>query len=75
MYRFGEIFGFYRWVPLRPELIEYANAQILLIGRSRKETSSIVPEGRQTDRMRADQELEEMARANKEREINLRGNY
>lgn len=71
--RFGEIFGFYRWVPLKPELIEYANAQILLIGRSRKETSSIVPEGRQMDRIRADRELEEMARANNERETNLRG--
>ncbi|KAJ5413617.1 BTB domain transcription factor [Penicillium cosmopolitanum] len=72
---FGEIFGFYRWVPLKPELIDYPNAQILLIGRSRKEAFSVVPEGRREDRMRADQELEEMARRNDEREKDFRGNH
>jgi hypothetical protein len=72
---FDEIFGFYRWVPLKPELIEYPNAQVLLIGRARREVSSVVPEGKREDRMRADQELEEMARRNEERENHFRGSH
>jgi hypothetical protein len=62
-------------VPLQPELIEYPNAQVLLIGRSNREASSIVPKGKQEDRMRADQQLEEMAHQNDEREKQFRGNH
>jgi len=72
---FGDIFGHYRWVPLQPKLIEYPNAQFLFIGRSNREVSSIVPEGRQEDRMKADQELEEISHQNDEKEKQFRGNY
>ncbi|KAJ5152546.1 hypothetical protein N7492_009826 [Penicillium capsulatum] len=70
----GDIFGFHRWVPLQPELIEYSNAQILLIGRSHNETFSVVLKGKRGDVMGADEELEDLARRNAAREDNFRGN-
>ena len=74
-YSFGNIFGYYRWVPLQPKLIEYPNAQFLLIGRSNRQASSTVPEGRKEDRMRADQQLEEIAQWDDEKEKHSSGNY
>lgn len=60
-------------MPLRPELIDYPNAQLLLIGRSHPEASFVVPGARYEGKEKPDKKLEEMARENDEREMQFRG--
>lgn len=61
-------------MPLHPELIDYPNAQFLLIGRSGH--ISLTPGGvKHEDQADPEEQLEAMARDNEMREEQFRGNH
>lgn len=66
------MFGHYRWVPLRPELIDYPNAQFLLIGRSSQ--IPVTQEGVEQEEMESSQhQLDDLMHENEMREKQFRG--
>lgn len=60
-------------MPLQPELIDYPNAQFLLIGRSHQ--TSVMPPGvKHEDGESQEKQLQDMARDDAMREEQYRGN-
>ncbi|GLA28858.1 hypothetical protein CBS147346_8461 [Aspergillus niger] len=71
-----EKFGDYRWVPLRPEFIDYPNAQFLMIGEATDDLgkAATAEEGdKQANEAQPGEELEKLGQENEERIEALRG--
>ncbi|KAL1859380.1 hypothetical protein Plec18167_006665 [Paecilomyces lecythidis] len=73
-----EKFGDYRWIPLEPELINYPNAQFLMIGEGQdefKKAASAEPDGKQAHEEQPGEEVEKLEEENEERIEALGGDH
>lgn len=71
-----EQFADLRWVPTKPELIDYPNAQFLMIGSSQDElgrAASAEPREKKPEEEQPRQELEQMEAENESRVDALKG--
>ncbi|KAJ9296862.1 hypothetical protein DTO271G3_5061 [Paecilomyces variotii] len=73
-----EKFGDYRWIPLEPELIDYPNAQFLMIGEGQDElgkAATAEPGGKQPHEEQPGEEVEKLEEENEERIEALGGDH
>lgn len=67
-----------RWVPLEPELIDYPNAQFLMIGSAQDDlgrAASAEPDGKKPEQEQPGEELEKMETENEHRVDALKGTF
>lgn len=71
-----EKFGDYRWIPLEPELMDYPNAQFLMIGEAQQELGKAAvaePGDKRPEEIQPGEEVEKLEEENEERVEHLRG--
>lgn len=74
-YSFDEVFGDHRWVPLQPKLIDYPNAQLLLIGQPIQSDATVLPGLKYEDMDTPDKQFQELAGWIDEAEKQCRGDF
>lgn len=76
--RVREKFSDYRWVPLEPDLIDYPNAQILIIGAAHGDlgkAATVESDSKQAHEEQPGEELEKLEHENEERVEALQGQF